>query len=730
MNVEGEQKEETKGWRKGLKKVGNWLAHKDHDTWLKDIRGNLSLVATVIATITFQSALNPPGGVRPPQENGIVACQGLIPCPGESVLAYTMAEAYTRFLICNTICFISSSAVCLWLVSGLTLNNRFFNWLLSIGMCVTISSLALTYMYGAQMVTPNPVWTTSTSMFGIVILVWLALLGVVVVVHSLRLFGFRASSLEFGRQSRSPSTSASSASSYSSGSWWKVVIHHGGKFVNEGYLKYEGESDTMLFYPDVWSYFVVVSVVKSLGYDGFKELWFSVGCGPVLDDRLEPLFDDVGVMHMVNLAQLNGKVHLYVVHTVSEAEVIHMIEYSVDEGGDEVAPQVNEGGEGAQVVEGIDDGVRQQLDEGVSAHGQRAEMTEANENEGERIEAQEGDVSGERIDVEGGYAERTEAYEVQVEEVEVEEADEVQVEEAEVEEANVERTKADEVHEEGEGKRIEVQEGPVEAERIEGNRLDGEGDRLDGEAYTIEVEDLEDIEVEVHDCSTSRDGDDGLVDINVQCDVRESCTDLEVEVEPFLPGSESNSEEDEINDSSWFNDEWESEDLTLPDISDEESEDEDGYGHFSTFTMPKKMLDFNSEVGTYFVDKQDILDAIKTYAVENEKNLKLVNNDKNRIRVKYLGSKGECPWVAYFGFMDAVKSWQLRTMVDRHTCSKEHKLRLFNAKWLSRKLEKTIRENPNLKGVNIRDTSAVRGNDSGCFHPLAAVPEPRHIQPR
>ncbi|WVY91443.1 hypothetical protein V8G54_036957, partial [Vigna mungo] len=187
--VEGEQKEETKGWRKGLKKVGNWLAHKDHDTWLKDIRGNLSLVATVIATITFQSALNPPGGVRPPQENGIVACpKGMKPCPGESVLAYTMAELYSSFLVFNTICFISSSAVCLWLVSGLPLNNRFFNWLLSIGMCVTISSLALTYMYGAQMVTPQPVWSTSTSMFGIVILVWLALLGVVVVVHSLRLF--------------------------------------------------------------------------------------------------------------------------------------------------------------------------------------------------------------------------------------------------------------------------------------------------------------------------------------------------------------------------------------------------------------------------------------------------------------------------------------------------------------------------------------------------------------
>nr|AGV40516.1 hypothetical protein [Phaseolus vulgaris] len=43
------------------------MNHKDKDEWLKDMRGNLSLVATVIATMTFQSALNPPGGVRPPK---------------------------------------------------------------------------------------------------------------------------------------------------------------------------------------------------------------------------------------------------------------------------------------------------------------------------------------------------------------------------------------------------------------------------------------------------------------------------------------------------------------------------------------------------------------------------------------------------------------------------------------------------------------------------------------
>jgi len=46
----------------------------------------------------------------------------------------------------------------------------------------------------------------------------------------------------------------------------------------------------------------------------------------VLEDRLELLTDDKGVMHMVNLVRLNGVVHLYVVHKMTEPEIIEAIE--------------------------------------------------------------------------------------------------------------------------------------------------------------------------------------------------------------------------------------------------------------------------------------------------------------------------------------------------------------------------------------------------------------------
>ncbi|XP_017406413.1 uncharacterized protein LOC108319702 [Vigna angularis] len=115
------------------------------------------------------------------------------------------------------------------------------------------------------------------------------------------------------------------------------------------------------------------------------------------------------------------------------------------------------------------------------------------------------------------------------------------------------------------------------------------------------------------------------------------------------------------------------------------------------------MVDYKWDVGTYFADKQDFVDAIKTYAIENGRNIKYIKNDKQRIRLKCMGAKGDCPWMAYCAYMEAIHTWQLRTIVDNHRCSREHKLRLLNAKWLNKRLEKTVRQNPQVKGVEIRE---------------------------
>ncbi|WVZ03655.1 hypothetical protein V8G54_024461 [Vigna mungo] len=278
----------------------------------------------------------------------------------------------------------------------------------------------------------------------------------------------------------------------------EVVIHHEGKFVNEGCLKYEGEIETLIFYPDVWSYFVVVSVVKSLGYDGFKELWYSVGCGPVLDDRLEALTDDVGAMQMVTLAHLNGRVHMYVVHNVSEPEIIHMIDYNVDV-GEEVAPTeegIEEGGEGQELDEGVpaEEFIVGQAEEG---HGEAVVSVDVSQQE--RIETDEivvgqaEEVHGEAEEVNGEARKLLVRLRKLAEEV-VGEAEEVLG--IEVDENDVQRTEAAEVElqtpiievDSAEEDGIEVQADTTNVDRAESGQVEVEAEK-DGEMDDVEVGD-------------------------------------------------------------------------------------------------------------------------------------------------------------------------------------------------------------------------------------------------
>ena len=71
--------------------------------------------------------------------------------------------------------------------------------------------------------------------------------------------------------------------------------------------------------------------------------------------------------------------------------------------------------------------------------------------------------------------------------------------------------------------------------------------------------------------------------------------------------------------------------------------------------------------------------------------------------VKCLGAKGTCNWYAYCGYKATQSSWQLRTIINQHNCSKEFSIRLMTSKWLSQRLEKSIRDNPEIKLTNIRN---------------------------
>ncbi|WVZ26072.1 hypothetical protein V8G54_004616 [Vigna mungo] len=455
---------------------------------------------------------------------------------------------------------------------------------------------------------------------------------------------------------------------------FEAVFHHGGKFLNNGSLKYRE-----------------------------KELWYCVGGGSVLENRLELLTDDRGAMHMINLARLNGQVHLFVVHLASQLEIIYLLENVCQDIGqvetENVMPDSGKGEcekEGGGQCEEEGDGECEKEGDGQCEEEDDVQCQKEGggqcEEEGNGECEKEG--GGQRAEQGDGECEKEGGGEIDVECEEQGDGD------AECEQQG---------HGECEQQTKILGEDivPVEEERCEGNDVvKGQIEtQCEGDTATVR--------------SWSSSGEDGNVHVNddfmedlVDCDIQEdlgdgNCfgdieTDVEYDGESATDISDSDVD-DGINtdDNTGLSDEeWEFEELVSGAESDAE-DDEESYGKFVTLTMPKSMVDYKWDLGTYFTQKEDLLDAIKTYAIQNGRNIRYVKNDKKRVRAKCMGYKGKCPWLAYCGYMDAIKTWQLRTIVDNHTCSREHKVKLLNSKWLSKRLEKTVRENPRVKGVDI-----------------------------
>ncbi|KAK6914721.1 PGG domain [Dillenia turbinata] len=113
-----------------IRLICQWLRDclKTDTDWIKETQGTLMLVASVIATVTFQSVVNPPK---------------------------TLTKDFLTF---NTISFISTLSIILLLISGLPLKNKVGAWLLTIAMSSTIIFIGLTYISVLEAV-PDDMYT-------------------------------------------------------------------------------------------------------------------------------------------------------------------------------------------------------------------------------------------------------------------------------------------------------------------------------------------------------------------------------------------------------------------------------------------------------------------------------------------------------------------------------------------------------------------------------------------
>lgn len=154
-----------------VNKLVNKLVNYKGD-WLRQNRGSLMTVAALIVTVTFQPAISPPGGVwqnhTHPNDGQGNLNQDVSPitntdddCPfghdchaGTAILAYEN-RFFTLFIVFDTVSFMASLVVLFLLVIGFPHKNKLSMWILTIMVCISISSLGFTFLLGMLVILPD-----------------------------------------------------------------------------------------------------------------------------------------------------------------------------------------------------------------------------------------------------------------------------------------------------------------------------------------------------------------------------------------------------------------------------------------------------------------------------------------------------------------------------------------------------------------------------------------------
>lgn len=121
---------------------------------------------------------------------------------------------------------------------------------------------------------------------------------------------------------------------------------------------------------------------------------------------------------------------------------------------------------------------------------------------------------------------------------------------------------------------------------------------------------------------------------------------------------------------------------------------------FKTFKPEADMEDPRFTRGQYFNSAKEFKDAVKQHAIKHQRNVKLVKNDKRRVRAK---CESPCEWLVYAAKVLADSKYQVRTYKSKHTCTITYSNRNVTSHMIAKRYMEDIRTNPRIPWQSFKD---------------------------
>ncbi|KAI3803157.1 hypothetical protein L1987_31306 [Smallanthus sonchifolius] len=153
-----------------------WARYVNDDHhWIEKQRGILIVAALVVAGMSFHSGINPPGGTISDTQNGRYSL-------GNAVQTEVDMDNFNKFVAYNSFTMITSLAIVVVLISGVSLRNKFWMWVLTLGAMFGMVCMVATYLQSLAMMAPD-MYVNVMSVW--MSLIWMLGCGVVALVHTI-----------------------------------------------------------------------------------------------------------------------------------------------------------------------------------------------------------------------------------------------------------------------------------------------------------------------------------------------------------------------------------------------------------------------------------------------------------------------------------------------------------------------------------------------------------------